>query len=125
MLTITNQNIVEDCLRNIDMLQSHIQHVEAAVYYANQCRHKHGLDAGTLRQTLIEEELDQWRSLFMWGLTVDEQVRARIRAAAYDRFLSHGKEICQWLNAGHCPSAYLVADEEEFRKLVDRLFLTK
>jgi hypothetical protein len=122
-MKITRQQLIEECLVRIETIQKHIQAVEAAGYCISSFKNYLKVDYGNLRDLLIDQELEQWRGLFMWGITADEVTRSRIKAMAYDRFLANGKEVMSWMNDGTSPSQYLVADEKKFRKMVRELFL--
>lgn len=80
------------------------------------------VNEGDLRSKLYERELDEWRGLFMWGLVCDESTRERVKAAAYERFLSDKMCVNHYLFNGENPHSWLTKDEEEFRKSVKELF---
>jgi hypothetical protein len=115
--------MIEEALVRIEMLQSHISAIEAAASCLFKRRH-HGfqIEYGNLRTTLFEEELDEWRKLFMWGLTLSDEERDRIKAAAYQRFLSNKTHVAYWINDGISPGQWLAADEDEFRAMAKEAF---
>jgi len=84
------------------------------------------IDSGNMRDLLYADECNAWRDLCMWGLTVDNTVRDRIKAAVYGRYLSDNFHVAHWLtDHGDSPSVWLKADEEAFRKLAKRMFAPK
>lgn len=58
----------------------------------------------------------------MWGLTLDDAERNRIKAAAHHRFLRDGISVGTWLNDGVEPSKWLTSDAEEFRDMARKAF---
>lgn len=124
-MKLTNKDVVFDCLAQIDAIQEHIRSVEAALYRARDLiGDRDGkLQATDLFAALHQAEMTAWRNLAMWGLTLDDADRARIKAACADRFLRPGMSVGRWLSRdGTQPSSYLVADEDEFRAMVARVF---
>ena len=80
------------------------------------------ISAGNMREELYRRELDEWRGLFMWGLVCDEKTRDRVKAAAYERFLSDKMCVNKWLFNDENPKSWLTKDENEFRASVKELF---
>ena len=125
-MRLTNTALVERLLAEIDVVQSHVKAVEDAASYARQSRHAMTVDFGNLHSMLVQEELSKWRELAMWGLTVSDAERDRIKAAAHDRFIAGRRDVSHWLSeSGHSPSAYAVADEEAFREMARKAFAPK
>lgn len=127
-MKITNKKLIEECLERIDLLQLHIAAVDSAKTHLSRLKSWQGfkVDSGNLRSELIDAELDEWRKLFMWCLTIEDDVRDRIKAAAYQRFLDQRNSVSQWLNPdGVVASSYLKADEDEFREMASKVFSPK
>lgn len=81
------------------------------------------INEGNLYQTLIRLELDQWRNLFMFGMTLDDEEKERIQAAGVARFLSDGMYVGHYITNRHGdPTSYWTADEKEFREMVKNTF---
>lgn len=119
----SNKNLVLELAERIELIQEHIRNVEQAAYFAQRRAFNERKDLGALRSALIECELDEWRQLFMWGLTLSDDERKRVKAAARDRFLSEKSSVAHWLSTdGVTPGMWLCSDEDEFRELVRRVF---
>jgi hypothetical protein len=61
----------------------------------------------------------------MFGMTLKDEDRDRIKAAAYERFLSDKMSVKHYLPGGDSAGHWLVADEEEFRAMVKVAFAPK
>lgn len=121
-MKITNRKIVEEALVRIEELHQHIQNVENAQWYLRHRKPHVAIDSGRLRSDLIAEELDEWRNVFMWALTLTTDEQERIKAAAHSRFLRDGTCVAHWLNNGIAPSGWLTADEDRFREMARKAF---
>ncbi len=127
-MRIKNTDMVTRCLQQIERLQEHQKAIHAALNAVRMVRGpgRSDIDAGGLDLELHRLELDEWRKLAMWGLTLDDAERDRIKAAAYDRFLNDGQSACLWLSAdGRTPGAWSGADEAEFRDMARAAFAPK
>lgn len=126
-IKISNKNLIFECMKRIELLQHYIKEIdEAASYISNRkFGYSFKLDYGNIRSALIDMELEEWRNLCMWGLTVDKDTKDRIKAAVYDRSLRDGISVSHWLNDGVEPGTWLTADEKEFRKMAKELFKPK
>lgn len=71
----------------------------------------------------MQLELEHWHSLFMFGLVVPDEIKDRIKAAAYERFLNEKASIMEFAYCGEIPSSWFTKDEEEFRKLLRERYL--
>ncbi len=127
-MKLKNTDMVEQAMTRIELIQQHMQNLdEAARYvserksYADRARE----DAGALRDALIRLELHEWRNVAMWGLTLDDAERDRIKAAVHQRFLRDGMSVTHWMNGGVTPSQWFSADEEEFREMARKAFSPK
>lgn len=84
------------------------------------------IDCGNLHRELLDSELHEWRNLFMWALTLGDEARDRIKAAAHERFLRDGMHVAHWLTPeGTTPGKWLSTDEEEFREMARAAFAPK
>ena len=127
-MKISNKRMIEECLERIELLQLHIANVDSAKAHLSRLKQWQGfkVDSGNLRSELIDTELDEWRKLFMWCLTIEDETRDRIKAAAYQRFLDQRNNVSQWLNPdGVVASRWLKVDEDEFRAMASKLFYTQ
>jgi len=122
MIKISDKQMLTESMERIDLLQRHIEAVESATSYLSRLRQTVPVGVDSLRQALIEEELKEWRNLFLWGLVVDQDTRDRVKAAAHDRFLRDEIDVGHWLNRGNSPGSWLVADEEKFRAMARKKF---
>lgn len=122
-MKLTNKDIVLQCMRDIEFLQNHVANIDAAVAAVHRAHRLSNVDCGTLRETLCNMELKQWRQMAMWGLTLDDDERDRIKAAVHERFLSDRMHVAEWFSdTGGTPGAWLHADEIEFRKMAKLAF---
>ena len=124
-MRLTSRSVVEQSLVRLEIVQAHIRAVDAAREYALSVTPswRGPADTGTLRARLIDLEIDEWRKLCLWGLTLSDEERDRIKAAAYQRFLSPGGSMADWLSPdGAMPGAWLAADEEAFREMARKAF---
>lgn len=126
-MKFTNKQMVEEAMARIEQLQAHISAIEAAGRCLNE-RNPHQsfkIDYGNLRDILIQNELDEWRNLFMWAITLDDEERDRIKAAGYHRFLRDGMHVAHWINNGVSARSWLQSDDEQFRVMARKVFIPK
>lgn len=120
-----NEKIIAQLLETIELVNQHIQAVMAAKY----CIQHHGRRGTQIDENITDElyqmELDAWRSVFMFGLTLPDRERERIKAAAYERFLSDKSSVGFYLNGGTHASSWSCADEDQFRSMCRELFAPK
>lgn len=121
-MKITNKQVVEECMVRIEQLQAHIKAIEAAAWCLRARKRWVDVNYGNIHDLLISEELEEWRNLALWGLTLDDAERDRVKAAAHQRFLRDGMSVGTYLNNGIEPSQWLVADNEAFRQMAKRAF---
>jgi hypothetical protein len=121
-MKLTNKDMVRQCMEKIELFQQQIANIETAARVLSEFRRHVTVDCGNLRNELIECELEWWRNLAMWGLTLDDAERDRIKAAVHARFLSGGKHVSHWMNDGVSPGSWLVADEDAFREMARKAF---
>lgn len=126
-IKISNKSLIFERMKRIELLQHYIKEIDEMASYISNRKFSYDfkLDYGNIRSTLIDMELEEWRNLCMWGLTVDKSTKDRIKAAVYDRSLRDGISVAHWLNDGVTPSRWLKADEDEFRKMAKELFKPK
>ena len=123
-MKFTQRKIAEQLLVDIEVISNHIRNLNDMT---NFLLHKAAFisplspNAGNLHAVLIERELDAWRKLFMWSLTLTDKEQARIKAAAHDRFFKRDMYISTYLS-DQPEDGWLNADEEEFRKFARRVF---
>lgn len=124
---IRNAEIIIQIMSKIELLQSFIKEIdEASSYVANaKSNYSFKLDTGNLRSTLIDMELEQWRHLCMWGLTIEDETKERIKASVYSRSLRDGISVYDWIDGGVSPGKWLTASEDEFRAMAKELFKPK
>lgn len=124
-MKLTKKDIVEQCLQRIELVQHHVQNIDNAARFLGEAKRWESVDVGNLRDGLIEQELSEWRKLAMWGLTLEEAERDRIKAAVHDRFMRDGMHVADWFSGGVSPSSWLSSDEAEFREMAKVAFSPK
>lgn len=124
-MKLTNKDIVEQCMQRIELMQQHVQNIDNAARFLGEARRWETVDLGNLRHGLIDQELAEWRKLAMWGLTLDDAERDRIKAAVHDRFLRDGMHVADWFSGGVSPNSWLSSDESEFREMAKAAFAPK
>jgi len=126
-MKVTNKQVVEESLVLIQLLQEHTNAVDAAASFIRHLKPHYTtpVDFGNLREKLINLELEEWRKLFMWALTLTTEEQDRIKAAAHDRFLNNKTYVAHWFTEGGYTGKWLVADEEEFREMTRKVFAPK
>lgn len=123
-MKLTNKEIVKQALVRIEVLRKDMDNLQA-IQRRLGSRYTSDLkkpDFGNIFQLLVERELDEWRGVFMWGMTLEDKDRERIKAAAHQSFLREGIGVSHWWNDGESPSSWLVADEEKFRAMAKKAF---
>jgi hypothetical protein len=123
-----NKEMVQNLLEQIEVVRNHYDATQGALYFMRTQRY--GMDNNKLYpdellHTLIATELDLWRSVFMFGMTLSDEDRDRIKAAAYDRFLNDNMSVRHYLPGGESAGMWFVKDEEEFRAMCKELFAPK
>lgn len=117
-MKVTREQMARESLERIELLQEHTRAVDAAAYCIS-ARDRHAkIDHGNLRDKLIQAELDEWRKLFMWAITLDDDERARIKAAAHERFLSDRMHVADWFSGGTSPGVWLELDSANLARMV-------
>jgi hypothetical protein len=75
-----------------------------------------------MRSKLYERELDAFRNLFMFSMTLDAEGREAAKKLAYDRFLRDGMRIIHHLDPLDQIHQYSAAVEQELRSFLDASF---
>ena len=119
------KQMLEESLQRIMYVRNMLESFGNIQSYLTNRGQNNSCNFGSVREELYRRELDEWRGLFMWGLVCDESTKERIKAAAYERFLSDKMDVSNWMFNGENPSSWFVKDEEEFRKNVKELFKPK
>lgn len=124
-MKLTNKDIVQRSLEKISYLQEATEAHYAALRVAQRLRQgiADPVNPGNIGTVLIQAELDEWRGLFMWGLTLTDAEREPIKAMAHARFMDDRASVSEWLtgNLGRVDS-WLESDEAAFRDLARRHF---
>lgn len=121
---MTTKELIKRELSLIEMVQMHRNNVRNAFYFIQQRHGRESLDVGNITKELYRIELDHWRSLFMWALTVSKKDRAEIKARAYARFLNDGMHVANYFSEdGNTPGMWSAETEEDFRALCKEAFL--
>lgn len=120
----TNMDMVRQIWEQIDLLQYHYNAVQSAMFHIQTM---HGPDcqktfSSDLLDALNRKELDAWRTLFMFALTLPQKERDRVKAAAYEKFLNKHISVASYMNSFHGASSWACEEEEEFRANVEKLF---
>jgi hypothetical protein len=124
-MKLTNKKVVEQALARIDIIREKQEWVYQALSLLRARTPRTKPDAGNIMQLLHEAELDEWRNVGMWGLTLDQAEQDRLKAAFHDHFMGKNKHVAYWLNDGISPTTWFAADEEEFRKMAREAFSPK
>jgi len=123
-----NKEIVQQLLEQIEVVRQHYDAVQGALYYIRTIKRgtdKSSLYPDELLTALVTEELELWRRVFMFGLTLPDDERDRIKAAAYEWFLSDQMSVAYYLFGGENAGKWFVKDEEEFRAMCKEIFAPK
>jgi hypothetical protein len=121
-----NRDVIRNILEQIKYVETLKRHVDTAIHYLQQRNPHRQIDFGDFRASLFQAELDLYRELFMWALTVDEKEQARIRAAAHQRFIGDSKDVSRYMNPdGFTLDSWLSCDEHEFREMAKKAFAPK
>lgn len=107
---------IEEIFARIQKYQLHIECVHAAFNTLG----RDGINRGNIIEKLYEAQSREWQSLFMFGLVVDEKIKDRIKAAAYESFLNDHIHVAQYFSQNS--SSWFSSDEDEFRKMCRTLF---
>jgi len=102
---------------------------QEALLYALRGIKNYDRNAATIRSGtsllwdyLCQDELNQWRKLFMWSLA-DEDWAQEARQLARKRFLSDTSDIMSYLNPeGRIPDSFLSSEREEWRAEIEKMF---
>lgn len=121
-MKFTNKKMAEQSLERIQLIQQHIESVEYASSYLQRIDSYFKPDFGNIIERLLKEELTEWKNLFMWALTLNNEERDRIKVAAYNRYVSEKYDVSRWINNGLDLGRVFVADEKEFREMVKKVF---
>ena len=123
-MKFTNKQMVEEAMGRITAAQEHTKAVHAAAQFLYKpCRPS--VDCSALITALYERELEDWRGLLLWGITLSDEERERVKAAAFERFLSDGRYVADWMNDGLAGGGWLTADEDQFRAMAKEVFAPK
>ena len=121
-MNLTNQDMVLQCMQRIESIQHAIGMLEQINRLIWDYHRHQEIDEGNIRRILMDKEIAEWRNLCMWGLTVSDDERDRIKLAVHERFLRKEMSVSHWWNNGVTPSSYLSADEEQFREMARKAF---
>lgn len=124
-MKLKNTDIVVQCMERIELVQQHIKNIDNAKYFLSESRRWEKVDCTSLRNALFESEIDEWRKLAMWGLTLDDSERDRIKAAVHDRFMRDEMYVADWFSGGVSPGHWLSSDETAFREMAKVAFSPK
>ncbi len=122
MIKLTNKDVVVQCMETIEQCQEHVNALHGAGYFIRDHLSHETHGDSVYHDLLMRIELEQWRKLFMWALTIDSDTKDRIKAAAHERFLFDRMCVDQYFSNGRTPSAWLAADEDEFRRMAREMF---
>ncbi|MGE0343829.1 MAG: hypothetical protein AB7O86_12280 [Porticoccaceae bacterium] len=120
-MKLNNTDMIERISARIQAIQEHTTAVHAAVRCVGEAPNSQMVDAHPLITALYYRELHEWRTLFMWALTLTPDEQDRIKAAAHDRFLDNTRATSEWL-AMSPPGPWLAADEEQFVAMAREAF---
>lgn len=121
-MELKNKDLVLQTLERIECIHQMLDQLQNIVHFCSN-RYESSNTGSELHTKLIEKELNEWRNLMMWCLTLTGDEQDRVKSAVYDRFLNDGMCVSHWLSSdGKTPSRWLLADEEEFRTMAKELF---
>jgi len=122
-MRITNKDITLKCLGSIKYLQEVIKSLEETHALAHKIVGYSGeVDHGDVREIIIRHEVDEWRRLCMFGLTLTPAEQDDIKALAHERFIANAS-VGHWLSPdGLDPGSILTKSEEEFRAMAREAF---
>lgn len=121
-MKLKNTDMVMQSMQRIESLQQAVEmldKIKRMLY--EEARHQ-SIDEGNLRRILIEKELAEWRTVSMWGLTLSDAERDRVKAAVHQRFMRDDMHVASWFNGGELPTSWLQADEDKFRAMAKKAF---
>lgn len=123
-MKLSNKKLIADLLIHIEYAQQHIKAVDNACSFINSRNHGNSvISVGVLRESLIQVELEAWRSIFMWGLTLDGVDRDKIKVMAHERFLNDSTSVGHWLSSDFAtPGGWYSKDEDDFRVMAKEYF---
>lgn len=121
-MKLKNTDMVMQSMQRIESLQQAVEMLDKInrMLY-EEARHQ-SIDEGNLRRILIEKELAEWRTVSMWGLTLSDAERDRVKAAVHQRFMRDDMHVASWFNGGELPTSWLQADEDKFRAMAKKAF---
>ena len=114
-----NKDLVLKLMKEIEIARKHYSAVQRAMGYATDGIYYNTTFSDDLLNALNHRELELWRQVFMFGLTLPAADQERIKAAAYEEFLSPDRSVREYITSGH---QWLVSEEEEFREMARKLF---
>ena len=121
-LKLTNKDMVLQCMQRIEALQHAVGMLDQIKRMIYEEGRQKTIDEGNLRQILIDKELGEWRNVAMWGLTLSDDERDRVKAAVHQRFLRDDMHVAFWFNGGELPTSWMRADEDAFREMARKAF---
>jgi len=121
-MKLKNTDMVLQSMQRIEYLQHAVEMLDqiSRMIYDDD-RHK-TVDEGNLRRLLIDKELAEWRTVSMWGLTLSDAERDRVKAAVHQRFMRDDMHVASWFNGVVLTTSWLQADEEAFREMAKKAF---
>lgn len=115
-----NKELVLKLMKEIEIVRNHYSAVMRAMGYATDGIYCNKAFSDDLLNALNHKELELWRKVFMFGLTLPATDQERIKAAAYEEFLAPNRSVREYITSGH---QWLVSEEEEFREMARKLFM--
>jgi len=123
---LKNKEIVMNLWGQIDETQRHHNAVMSAIgYLHNSGPYTQKSFSDDIIVALIQKELDLWRQLFMFALTLPAADQERVKAAAYDRFLHDGMSVSEYMNNCRGGSSWATAEADEFREMAKKVFMVE
>lgn len=124
-MKLMNKDIIRQAMARIEYVQGLIKALDDVTRFLGERDRYTTIDAGNMKGKLYEAETQEWRNVFMWGLTLDDADRAEIKALAHARYIKDDMDVSHWLDErGITPSQWLRADEDSFRKMAKEYFGT-
>lgn len=114
-----NKELVLKLMKEIEITSNHYGAVLKAMDHARIGSYRQTTFSDDLLNALRQKELELWRQVFMFGLTLPAADQERIKAAAYEEFLAPDVSVREYITSGH---QWLVSEDEEFREMARKLF---
>lgn len=128
---LDTKGVALQALERIAVIRKYLSFFDGALQYVNNhiTSYNEVIGEKDLRNRLVQLELEEWRNIAMWGLTLSEEDQDRIRAILYERFFAEKNgvkaDVSRWWSDSFPPGSFLTATVEEFREMVRKVFFPR